>query len=887
MPDNSGSERTDNAETAIRPAEPAVVHPPRAGASRFTPGAVLAGRYRIVSLLGKGGMGEVYRGEDLKLGAPVALKFLPATIANDARRVRRFYEEVRIGRQVSHPNVCRIYDVAEVEGLRFLSMEYVDGEDLASLLRRIGRLPFEKALDVSRDLCAGLAAAHDLGIVHRDLKPANVMLDGRGRARITDFGLAALASDLEEGRSLVGTPAYLPPEQLEGGAATARGDLYSLGLVLFELLTGKRPFEGKTAAQIAEQAQEGRLPRVSAVVPEVPASVDRTIARCLDRDPLRRPTSAREVMAALPGGDPLQAAVAAGVTPAPEVVAAAGAVGGLPASTAWSWLGAAAAGIALLGLLANSTRLSRLIPLDKPPVLLEERAREILRGQGYSEPGRYRWRFLVPDELYLRHVARTDSSPRRWEALSQAEPPAVHFTYWESAAPLVSFGPASSFLDPPWTEAGVRGVRLDTRGRLDELVVVPPQWEEPGGERADPNWDSLFQEAGIEIGDFSAAEPRLMPPVGFDRRAAWAGFHPLRHDIPLQVEAAAYRGRAVFFSLIYPWDTRDYRYVGRVSRSGRPPEFRGSAGETLQELAKLTAVMLGIAVAALVARRNWRLGRADRHGAGVVAGFIATTSLLAWLFQSGHVLSINTEGERLASALENALLVATAGWIMYLALEPLARRRAPETLISWSRLLAGRLRDPLVGRHVLVGLVFGLLLQALNGLLILAPTWIGRPALSPHRGGVPVLTAPAFVFQFLFDRGAWAVFSSVGILFLVVLLGRLLRSRGLALAVAGGITAVWGVAGWWAAENLPLSLAFSSLQAASMLFVLHRFGLLALAVSIWIFAWLNYSPFSFDLSSWRGVQSALVLSVLASLALYGFRASLAGRPALGMALLDD
>jgi hypothetical protein len=378
-----------------------------------------------------------------------------------------------------------------------------------------------------------------------------------------------------------------------------------------------------------------------------------------------------------------------------------------------------------------------------------------------------------------------------------------------------------------------------------------------------------------------------MPPVGFDRRAAWDGFHPGRRDISLHVEAASYRGRPVFFALIRPWDAREDRIVGRVSRSGRPAEFRGSAGETLQELAKLGAVMLGIVGAALVARRNWRLGRADRHGAAVVAGFIAATSLLSWLFQSGHVLSLRTEGGRLAHALENALLVASAGWVMYLALEPLARRRAPEALISWSRLLAGRLRDPLVGHHVLVGVVFGLLLQALNGLLVLAPTWIGRPALGPHRGGIPVLTAPGFVLDFLFERGAWAIFSSVAILFLVVLLGRILRSRFLGLVVAGVIAAVWGVAGWWAAENLPLSLAFSGLQAALMLFVLHRFGLLALAVSIWIFAWLNYSPFSFDLSSWGALQSALVLSVLASLAVYGFRVSLAGRPAFGTALLDD
>jgi serine/threonine-protein kinase len=160
---------------------------------RFTPGTLLAGRYRIVSPLGKGGMGEVYRADDVRLGQPVALKFLPAALAGDSGRLERLVDEVRIGRQISHPNLCRLYDIAEAEGHHFLVMEYVDGEDLGSLLRRIGHLPGNKALDIARGLCAGLAAAHDKGIIHRDLKPANVMIDGSGHARIADFGLAALA----------------------------------------------------------------------------------------------------------------------------------------------------------------------------------------------------------------------------------------------------------------------------------------------------------------------------------------------------------------------------------------------------------------------------------------------------------------------------------------------------------------------------------------------------------------------------------------------------------------------------------------------------------------------------------------------------------------------
>ena len=161
---------------------------------RFVPGQILVARYRIVALLGKGGMGEVFRADDLRLGQPVAMKFLTEAIAQDGAAQARFHREVRLARQVSHPNVCRVFDIGETAGRPFLTMEYVDGEDLASLLRRIGRLPQDKAVDIARQLCAGLAAAHEAGVLHRDLKPANVMLDKRGKVRITDFGLAGLVT---------------------------------------------------------------------------------------------------------------------------------------------------------------------------------------------------------------------------------------------------------------------------------------------------------------------------------------------------------------------------------------------------------------------------------------------------------------------------------------------------------------------------------------------------------------------------------------------------------------------------------------------------------------------------------------------------------------------
>ena len=207
---------------------------------RFAAGTVLTGRYRILGLVGRGGMGEVYRATDLKLNQPVALKFLPESTAGNPQLLERFHGEVRIARQVSHPNVCRVYDIGEVDGAAYISMEYVDGEDLGSLLRRIGRLPGDKAIEIARKLCAGLAAAHAKGVLHRDLKPGNIMLDGRGQVLIMDFGLAAIADQVQGAEVRNGTPAYMAPEQLAGRGVTERSDIYALGLVLYEIFTGQK-----------------------------------------------------------------------------------------------------------------------------------------------------------------------------------------------------------------------------------------------------------------------------------------------------------------------------------------------------------------------------------------------------------------------------------------------------------------------------------------------------------------------------------------------------------------------------------------------------------------------------------------------------------------------
>src|SRR5512133_1350150 len=238
---------------------------------RFVPGTMVAGRYRIIGLLGRGGMGEVYRATDLTLGQSVALKFLPEEAGRNQRLLERFHGEVRVARQVSHPNVCRVYDIGEVDGMPFISMEYVDGEDLASLLVRIGRLPADKAAETARKICAGLAAAHGKGVVHRDLKPHNIMMNRRGEVVIMDFGLSAIADQLSGAEARNGTPAYMAPEQLRGAGVTPRSDIYALGLVLYELFTGKRPYEAKSVQELLDLQEAAQLTSMSSIATEVDA----------------------------------------------------------------------------------------------------------------------------------------------------------------------------------------------------------------------------------------------------------------------------------------------------------------------------------------------------------------------------------------------------------------------------------------------------------------------------------------------------------------------------------------------------------------------------------------------------------------------------------------
>ena len=437
---------------------------------------VVGERYRIVSLLGRGAMGEVYRADDLKVGQRVALKFLPVHFALDAGRMNRFVNEVRLARQISHPNVCRVYDLGEADGRHYLSMEYIDGENLASLLQRIGRLPHEKVLEIARQLCAGLAAAHDQGVLHRDLKPANIMIDGRGHARITDFGLAVTARSSTAGE-IAGTPAYMAPEQIVGGTLTAQTDIFAVGLILHELLTGKRVFQATTLQQRSVTQRDAEDLARSAIEGDIAPPVRNVIARCLKEDPAERPSSVRSVAAALPGGaDPLLAALAAGEIPSPEMVAAAGDTHGLRPTAAWICLALAITGLLVAAWHVQPMMLYRQAALTKPPEALVERAQQVITTMGYKEVPVDSAYWFVTTRTYAELAAERSGLYEHFIRVSRAsERSGLFFVYRQSPQILVPENTLGvvEYREPPADVPGMADVTLDPLGRLVRFTAVP------------------------------------------------------------------------------------------------------------------------------------------------------------------------------------------------------------------------------------------------------------------------------------------------------------------------------------------------------------------------------------------------------------------------------
>jgi len=833
---------------------------------RFAPGAMLGGRYRIVEMLGKGGMGEVYRAEDLLLAQRVALKFLPAELAGDVERMERLLAEVRLARQVSHPNVCRVYDVGEADGHHFFSMELVEGDDLATLLHLVGRIPGEKALDIARQLCAGVAAAHACGVVHRDLKPANVLVDRRGRVHVADFGLA-LAGSASGVEASAGSPGYMAPEQLAGREATVRSDLFALGAVLYELFTGRRAYRADSMAELRRLVEEEAPTRPSEIVGDIDPAVERVILRCLEREPANRPTSALAVAAALPGGDPLAAALAAGETPSPELVAASGGEGTLAPLQAIGLAGTAIVLVLLAAVAASTSQLDRFVPFDKPPAYLDERAREMLSSLGHRETALASISAWTYDPAGIRYLQEHATGASTFRPLASGRVPALWRLYRQSPE---DFHPTSGFSAvqrnrPPLNVPGEAQLDLDPRGRLFGLVVVPPE-RETGPSAGEPQWHLLFAAAGLPSTSFRGVTPEWTPPMACDRRAAWVGEAPELPGVPLRLEAAALRGRIVWLRTIGPWSkTVKERVAGR------------SAGERLAE-ALNAALWVLMFLGALVARRNLRLGRGDRRGALRVAGWFFAAHTLVWVDQADHAHTLAGEWSIVQRDLGYNLFLAALLWVGYVAVEPYVRRQWPETLVSWSRLLANRWNDPRVGRDLLVGVVIGAVATLNEWAIAAIPSW---------RTGAPAPPRWPFVDGYLLQLVDHLVHSTLdSFLVLFGLLSFLLVLRRRWLAVGGMILFFVLLVAGQSGPYAWLALLPAVLFGAVIVIGLTRYGLLATAVGAFVSRVLVTTPWTTDSSAWYAWQSWVALAILAGAIVWAFRTVTAGRSVRMTAALE-
>lgn len=828
---------------------------------RFAPGTVLAGRYRVVSRLGAGGMGEVYRVHDLKLDQTIALKFIWQDRAKDPIWLARLRNEASLARRVTHPNVCRIHDIGEVDGQAFISMEYVDGENLASLVKRIGKLPCDKMTQIAWQLCAGVGAAHRHGVLHRDLKPANIMIDGKGDVRITDFGIAVLSESDAKSALAAGTPGYIAPEVLHGRPASARSDIYALGLVLYEAITGQAVIrEENVRAIVGGQRVEPPSRWAEGIDP----AFERVVLRCLEPEPDDRPASVYEIAAALPGGDPLAAVLAAGDTPSPELVAATP-VACLPKRIAMGCLAGAVAALVAVILLADQSFVLSGAALVDPPALLEHKAKNVIAELDEGAPLAGRSHGFEADKRALESAV---VQPGR--TLHEVAASAIYFEYRQGESLNRLRGPlaAPTYAEVPSPRENARLVRLDPSGRLLFYLHIPDRRKAPKTAGGNPPWETAFSLAGLEFARFREIQPLRKPPVYADQNTAWEAATHNANERPMRVEGAALEGRIVGFNVIRPWEDVDDEVTSRVAG--------GSSGQLTAAAARYVLFVVITGGALGLAWFNLSTGRGDRRGAWRLAVFMFCAELVMRFAKQPYVPDVMVQ---LGWALLSVRLAAFTGavlWLAYVALEPYVRRFWPHSIVGWSKVLAGRIGDPAVGRDVLVGGLFGICITLLQQLNVVIPCRIGLTGtmlvapVSPD--GLGVLTGFRSGLGTLVACQVSAVWMGLLLMLLMLLLRVALRVQWLA-AIAffatGTLAMIITNDVMW-----KIMLPMAMIAIAGLTVILTRVGLLAAMASLFVNYLLTCSPMTADMSAWfAGFTVFACLVVVALLAIGAFHCS--------------
>jgi serine/threonine-protein kinase len=560
------------------------------------------------------------------------------------------------------------------------------------------------------------------------------------------------------------------------------------------------------------------------------------------------------VAVALPGGDPLAAALAAGETPSPEMVAAAATAGAISLRAAVAGGAALAALLVAIAGLYQHVLLVNRVPMPKTPDALADRAQDVVATFGYADQVRATASGLGTSIFWARYIASTREAHDRWSALATPRPTTIYLWYRTSPQTLFPIGNENRIDggNPPVTQPGMTLTILDPAGRLAQFIGVPDaSWT---GTPGSTDWARAFDAAALPIAAFTPVAPETIPPTYADERKAWEGQLPERPDLPIRVEAAAFRGRPVRFGVTGPWN--------RPSRVNAPsPAARFNAIVSQFTVVMMPALML---VGVLLARGNVKQGRGDRRGALRAAAALFVLLMTAWLLGDRHVASFGGEIGKFFEAVSAALLNGAILWLTYLGLEPYVRRFSPDSLIGWTRLLAGGWRDPRVGRDIAIGIGAGLVMTLVAATHNLLPLLAGRPTLIPMPTEPDLFVAFRYPFAFMFDRAQEALSAAmlgvVGYTALYILLKRRLWAAAAAIVLYTPVV----VNGMFVSDTPTLDTLIGFVITTVFVTIIARAGLLAtVSVLVTHFVLLR-APMTTDLSTWRAANTLVMpLTILA------------------------
>ena len=620
--------------------------------------------------------------------------------------------------------------------------------------------------------------------------------------------------------------------------------------------------ERASSADSRNDVGEGEPLPPSRFARDIDPRIEDVILACLERDVAARPRSAIAVATALPGGEPLAAALNAGRIPSPEMVAAAR-QNALRPAVAWTLAGCLVAGVGAISFLTRD-ELRKVAPRRSPPVLVA-RAQEVIRSLGYNRAPADSAYWFTWKRSYREQATDRDVTFRT----NEAEPPGgarlLRFVYRESPDPLLAgnlFGRVT-YRDPPAEVPGMVDVNLDTEGRLLRFVAVPGMREQPVElPPSKPSWSALLERAELQANELVAVAPRCTPPVAHDTWMEWET-RPVEPIERLRVTAAAFDGRPVYFDM----DT---------VREDPPAAHSGDATPTVSRLTSEPTVLFAIAAVALVsailvARYRLLLGQDDRRGASRLALYFFSLNLISTVLWPDHVAHFSEEYFLIAKVVAWGLYWSATGAVLYLAFEPSVRRRWPAMLIGWNRVLAGRIDDPIVGRDLLVGTVAGTAMAGLLWLAHASGSVFGLVAVPPFRPALEAFREPRHLAALVIYLHASALVTGLGSLFLFLSLRSLLRAKSLAMVawiVGYGVVVVrtatlgsdWRV-------GLPGCLA----AAVLAFLVLDRFGLVALCATAFTSSVFTSLPAALEFSAWYSNRSLISLGIIVGIGLYGAR----------------